>query len=75
MEAVLCRENIRCFDIGLFAEPLRERIRDNEAALAGEAGVEVECLAKMQGGSQGGVDCESSGAAGEPTPGWCMCFR
>jgi hypothetical protein len=33
MDALLHREGFRAFDIGLFAEPLRQRIRDNAVAL------------------------------------------
>lgn len=49
MAAVLYREGIRCFDIGQFAEPLRERIRDNALEQARAAGVEVECLSRSKG--------------------------
>ena len=42
MAAVLRRERVRCFDIGLFAEPLRGRIRDNALEVARAGGVEVE---------------------------------
>jgi hypothetical protein len=36
-------------DIGQFAEPLRQRIRDNVVKLAREAGVEIEYLARTKG--------------------------
>lgn len=49
MAAVLYREGIRCFDIGQFAEPLREGLRDNALAQAREAGVEVEYLSRSKG--------------------------
>jgi hypothetical protein len=49
MRAVMMQEGLRCFDIGMFAEPLRQRIRDNALLLAREAGVEVEYLAKSKG--------------------------
>ena len=49
MAAVLWRENIRCFDIGQFAEPLRAAIRDNALKTAREAGAEVEYLSKSKG--------------------------
>ena len=49
MAAVLRRENIRCFDIGQFAEPLREGIRDNALKVAREAGAEVQYLSKSKG--------------------------
>jgi hypothetical protein len=49
MAAVLYREGIRCFDIGQFAEPLRERIRENALEQARAAGVEVEYLSRSKG--------------------------
>jgi hypothetical protein len=49
MRAVLYREGIRCFDIGKFAEPLRERIRDNAIEVARTAGVEIEYLRRSKG--------------------------
>lgn len=49
MRAVLYREGIRCFDIGQFAEPLRQRIRDNAVEQARAAEVEVEYLARSKG--------------------------
>lgn len=35
---------MRCFDLGVFAEPLRDPLRDPAVTLAREAGWEVECL-------------------------------
>lgn len=49
MTAVLHREGIRCFDIGQFAEPLRECIRDNARKQALAAGVEIEYLSRSKG--------------------------
>jgi hypothetical protein len=49
MASVLYREGIRCFDIGQFAEPLRERIRDSALEQARAAGVEVEYLSRSKG--------------------------
>jgi hypothetical protein len=49
MDAFLHREGFRAFDIGLFAEPLRRRIRDNAVELARTAGVEIEYLARSKG--------------------------
>jgi len=49
MAGVLYREGTRCFDIGQFAEPLRERIRSNALEQAREAGVEVEYLSRSKG--------------------------
>lgn len=49
LAAVLCREGIRCFDLGQFAEPLRLRIRDNALAQAQAAGLNVQYLAKSKG--------------------------
>jgi hypothetical protein len=49
MAAVLYRDEIRCFDIGQFAEPMRERIRENAIAQAREAGVEVENVSRSKG--------------------------
>ena len=34
--------NIRCFDLKLFAEPLRDQVRDNAILVARQAGLEVE---------------------------------
>lgn len=36
--------NIRCFDLKLFAEPLREQVRENALLLARQAGLEIEHL-------------------------------
>jgi hypothetical protein len=36
--------NIRCFDLKVFAEPLREQVRDNAVCLARAAGLEIEHL-------------------------------
>ena len=36
--------NIRCFDLKLFAEPLRDQVRDNAILVARQAGLEVEYL-------------------------------
>jgi len=49
MRAVLYREGVRCFDIGQFAEPLRERIRDHAIEVARTAGVEIEYLRRSKG--------------------------
>ena len=49
MAAVLWRNNIRCFDIGTFAEPLRAAIRDNALKAAREQGAEVEYLSRSKG--------------------------
>lgn len=49
MDAVLHREGFRAFDIGLFAEPLRQRIRDNAVTLAQEAGMEIAYLSRSKG--------------------------
>ena len=49
MAGVLNREGLRCFDIGLFADPLRERIRDNALKQARDAGVEMEYLSRSKG--------------------------
>lgn len=49
MASVLRREGIRCFDIGQFAEPLRERVRDNALEQACLAGARVEYLARSKG--------------------------
>ena len=37
MTAQLRRLNIRCFDLGVFAEPLRDLLRDNAHLLARQA--------------------------------------
>jgi hypothetical protein len=49
MDAVLFREGIRAFDIGVFADPLRQRIRENAVERAREAGVEIEYLSRSKG--------------------------
>src|ERR1043165_3711413 len=49
MDSFLHRAGFRAFDIGQFAEPLRERIRDNAVNLAREAGVEIEYLSRSKG--------------------------
>lgn len=49
MAGVLYQDGIRCFDIGDFAEPLRQRIRDNALEKAKEAGVEIEYLSRSKG--------------------------
>jgi len=36
--------NIRCFDLKVFAEPLRDQVRDNAIVLARQAGLEIEYL-------------------------------
>ena len=36
--------NIRCFDLGVFAEPLRDQVRDNAILLARQAGLEIQYL-------------------------------
>ena len=42
LERQLYAAGIRCFDLGVFAEPLRDAIRDHAAALARAAGLEIE---------------------------------
>lgn len=49
MDARLFRDGFRAVDIGKFAEPLRQRLRDNAVELAREAGVEIEYLARSKG--------------------------
>ena len=49
MAARLFAEEIRCFDIGKFADPLRQRIRANAEEVAAEAGVQIQYLAKSKG--------------------------
>jgi len=46
MTHYLYQQNIRIFDYAKFAEPLRERIRENAEALAKEADVEIEFVRK-----------------------------
>ena len=36
--------DLRCFELGEFAEPLREAVRENAEALAKGAGLEIEYL-------------------------------
>ena len=74
MTAVLKRDNIRCFDIGQFAEPLRVAIRDNALKAAQEAGVEVEYLSKSRGFAKRNSSprCWPSEARIRV---WCMCSR
>ena len=49
MDAFLHREGFRAFDIGLFAGPLRQRIRDHAVELARAAGIEIEYLSRSKG--------------------------
>jgi len=42
LERQLPSAGIRCFDLGIFAEPLRDTIRDHAVALARAAGLEIE---------------------------------
>jgi hypothetical protein len=44
LERQLHSANIRCFDLGQFAEPLRDALRDHALTLARAAGVEVEFI-------------------------------
>ena len=44
LTALLRRLNIRCFDLGVFAEPLRDQVRDNALRLARQAGLEIQYL-------------------------------
>ena len=44
LTAQLYALNIRCFDLKLFAEPLRDQVRDNAILLARQAGLEIEFL-------------------------------
>jgi hypothetical protein len=44
LERQLHFAGIRCFDLGLFAEPLRDAIRDHAVTLARAAGLEVEFI-------------------------------
>jgi len=49
MAARLHQEGIRCFDIGKFADPIRQRIRDNALKVAAEEDVQVQYLSKSKG--------------------------
>src|ERR1051325_9939086 len=44
LEKRLRQDNIRCFDLKQFAEPLREAMRDHAIKLARTAGLEVEFI-------------------------------
>ena len=44
MTAQLRHRNIRFFDLGVFAEPLRNQVRDNALLLARQAGLEIQYL-------------------------------
>jgi len=44
LEKRLWQDGIRCFDLKLFAEPLREAVRDHAIKLARAAGLEVEFI-------------------------------
>src|SRR5207244_1491555 len=46
VEHRLNERDLRCFELGEFAEPLRESVRENAEALAREAGLEVEYLVR-----------------------------
>lgn len=49
LTGLLHREGIRCFDLGQFAEPLRQQIRDNALAQAQADGLTIQYLAKSKG--------------------------
>ena len=49
MAGRLFAEGVRCFDIGKFADPLRQRIRANAERVASESGVQIEFLMKSKG--------------------------
>ena len=40
----LHHQNIRCFNLGVIAEPLRDQVRDNVLLLARQAGLEIQYL-------------------------------
>lgn len=44
LERQLYFAGIRCFDLGVFAEPLRDALRDHALALARAAGLEIEFI-------------------------------
>ncbi|MGI8743630.1 MAG: hypothetical protein ACR2NN_13870 [Bryobacteraceae bacterium] len=46
MTSFLYARNIRIFDYPKFAEPFRNRIRENAEQLAAEAGIEIEFIRK-----------------------------
>ena len=46
MTSYLYQQNVRIFDYAKFAEPFRERIRENAELLAKEAGIEIEFVRK-----------------------------
>ena len=46
LERQLHAANVRCFDLGLFAEPLRDALRDHAVTLAQAAGLAVEFIAR-----------------------------
>ena len=48
MTRYLYEQNIRIFDYARFAEPLRERIRENAARLASENGLKIEFVSHSQ---------------------------
>jgi hypothetical protein len=55
--AQLRHRNIRGFDLGVFAEPLRDQVRDNALLLARQAGLEIQYLERQ------GLRKEERGAA------------
>lgn len=46
LEVVLARDGIRCFDLAVFAEPLREQMRAHAERVAEQSGVSIEFVAK-----------------------------
>jgi hypothetical protein len=46
MTAFLYERKIRIFDYPKFAEPFRNRIRENAEKMAAEAGIEIEFIRK-----------------------------
>ena len=49
MDSFLYQEGFRAIEIGKFAEPLGQRIRDNVVNLAWGAGVEIKYLSRSKG--------------------------
>ncbi len=48
VQSLLAERGLRCFEIGEFAEPLREAVRENAQAVAAAAGLKIEYLGRQR---------------------------
>jgi len=59
------------FDYAQFAAPLRDLVREQAAAIAREAGIAIEHIAKRHIRKEE-VGCQYTGQAGGSSRPWCM---